>query len=441
MLRKHLSNDEVGRVLEYGNPPKGGSVIAEAYSKHVSGDRCKKLDENILKEAVDRVAERRGEIIIDGPVDEDFTAERLASRVRRALMEVSGDKSPGYPLNLMYANKEQALACESEEIVKCAVARLLLFSEGLDALKECLKMKGGLVFAGYIDPSTVFVKAEPHPRRKLKLKKYRCINPISLVDEAVERVLFKESGRVLKEPENIFTNGSGVGIGFTDRQNREFMAVVNDLTQRFGPPVALDVTRFDGVHSEETLMATVEIDIATHKSLRGKLTKWGHCNRVWAKCSAHSAVVIGNKLIIKLRPGMLNTGSQDTSRRNTLLENLYTDTHAIIAGEVVYVICNGDDALVWGIKDLQAFLDAAKETGIGLRDVIRCSDGQVSFCSHKYLNSDGAAELTSWPKAIYRICSMNVEFADAMQAVNEMRHNQEHGRLLDFVKEVYGRDN
>lgn len=71
-----------------------------------------------------------------------------------------------------------------------------------------------LLTAGWKDPSTVFIKNEPHPQRKLKKGAYRCINPVSLVDQLVEACLFSEMANILKS--RIYESGSALGIGFSD---------------------------------------------------------------------------------------------------------------------------------------------------------------------------------------------------------------------------------
>ena len=86
-------------------------------------------------------------------------------------------------------------------------------------LKEIYEVDGMLpILLGLVDPSMVFIKNEPHPKRKVLKGAYRCINPVSLVDQLVEDVLFSESALLLKE--GFFDNGSAVGIGFTDEMNQ-----------------------------------------------------------------------------------------------------------------------------------------------------------------------------------------------------------------------------
>jgi hypothetical protein len=71
-----------------------------------------------------------------------------------------------------------------------------------------------LIELGWKDPSTVFTKKDPHPLRKLRKEEFRCINPVSAVDQLVESALFSEYAEILKDRK--YESGSALGIGFTD---------------------------------------------------------------------------------------------------------------------------------------------------------------------------------------------------------------------------------
>jgi hypothetical protein len=390
-----------------------------------------------LEKAINKVVRQRGMITIDGPTDQDFNLYiRLRILVEAALDKVSLDKSPGYPLNLEYANNAAAIAGARLEIVGATIARLLLWSNP-DTPFEILALNpGALVLSGLKDPSSIFIKDEPHPRRKHVEGRFRCITPVSLVDQLCESVWFGESSERLRDEERIYVNGSSVGIGFTDSQTKEFITVVNAFTEKFGDPVTDDCSGFDGLHTIQTLLATSEIDKRTHTSTRGTLVKWNLCNRRWALACANSSVVVGSLVYSRTNPGMLDSGSKDTSRRNTLLKNLYSNYLGLQSGqELDAVTANGDDGIMWGIHDLPAYLKAADKAGIRLRDVTRQSNS-LDFCSHNYDCVTGLASLTSWHKAVFRLATKKVPYDDAMQVANEVRHSDAYPRVLAFINRV-----
>ena len=437
VLQRIFKKVDVAVVLQYANPPKGEKAKLSAYSKHVSRKRLKPLDEKSLSRAVRLAADQRGVLEIDGPTDRDFEdVSKLYALVEQALDGVALDKTPGYPLNLLYSNNKLAIEGDRDMIIGAAVARLKMMSSPDTNYEEILEQPGGLVWAGLIDPSSVFIKDEPHPKRKVDDGRYRCITPVSLTDQLVESVLFTESSRQLRKEDRIYINGSAVGIGFTDDQTKTFCDTIIKLNAKHGPPISDDMSGFDALHTEQTLDATCEIDRLTHKSLRGSLDKWNLCNRRWAKHCAHSATIIGNRVYIKVNPGGLNSGSKDTSRRNGSLRVEYSFYISIESKqEAEKASANGDDGLTWGVNDLDAYKEAARKWGFTLRDVTRYKD-TLEFCSHTYDLSTKKASLTSWPKAIYRILTREVPYSDAMQVVDECRHNIEFEKIRQFVEET-----
>jgi hypothetical protein len=150
--------------------------------------------------------------------------------------------------------------------------------------------------------------------------------------------------------------------------------------------------------------------------------------------------VFGMQLYVKTLIGMLNSGSKDTSRRNTLLRVLYSIYFGIVSGQIPsFAMANGDDGLTWGIDDLDAYKAAAASVRITVRDVVSCGTASVDFCSHKYDLFRGTAELTSWPKAVYRtLCEVSMTLDDAWQVCYEMRYNAHHPALSSYILGAFG---
>lgn len=412
-----------------------------AYRKHVNRDRCAALDETILETAVHYVALDRKHESMDLkhiPNDEtknDYRALRRMVEVQ--LATVGPDKTPGYPFNLEFATNYSVVQEAREELIGVAVARLHMWLDERVPFQEFSRQRLGLVMNGLVDPSSVFVKTEPHPSRKAKDGRYRCINPVSLPDQLVEGVLFSESAENLKK--RLYANGSAIGIGFSDDQIAEFNGAVQKLTKALGPFTSDDMGGFDAVHTEQSLMATTRIDAKSHTYKGGPLPKcWMMANERWVYACCYSVAVIGMFLYEKLSPGMLNSGSKDTSRRNTLLRCMYSYYFALYSGQTPkFAMANGDDGLLWGLTDVDAYLAAASENGFRIRDCEMSSVNEdFEFCSHLYKGGN-KAELVSWPKGLYSILSKKGTFlSDAMQFVNETRHNEEYERLLALVRDL-----
>lgn len=164
---------------------------------------------------------------------------------------------------------------------------------------------------------------------------------------------------------------------------------------------------------------------------------WRRANVVWTLCCAHSVSIIDGTLWCKVVPGMLNSGSRDTSRRNTTLRVLYTAyLYRVIGKKMQAAFANGDDGIHWGLssrEEYEEFQRAASAAGFTLRDFTGGSES-FSFCSHSYQMGSDRAPLESVPKMVYRMITLkSLTLDDALQAVNECRHNESYPLLREFV--------
>ena len=357
----------------------------------------------------------------------------------RHLLKVHGDKSPGYPLNLDYTNNHAAMESEFVGILNSCIARLhmwltideTILAEEIDSY--------WLLENGYMDPSTIFIKDEPHPERKLVDGKYRCITPVSLVDQVVEACLFSEMSTANKE--SLFASGSAVGIGFHPDGVRDYINYVKSMEKKYGPATEDDVSGFDSLHTPQVYEASAEYDRLIFR-IKGVAENWWKAHRVWSKLKPYSIVVIGDVLYVRTDEGMMDSGSRDTSRRNTTFRRLYGFYIAVLMDIVQNfdVLPNGDDANSWGIPEnhLETYRKTAASIGITLRDLRYANDGKINFCSHLYdFNRTDGAVLTSWPKAVYKMLTKKVlEPYDVRQVLEEMRCNTQYPVLSQFVQKV-----
>lgn len=366
-------------------------------------------------------------VAFDTQVNDYDTLHRL---VLPHLLAVNGAKTPGYPLNLVHQTNHHVLENDFELVLGASIARLHLWlTADEETISWVTKDPFLAVKMGFVDPSTIFIKDEPHPHRKVKDGRYRCITPVSIVDQVVEATLFSEMSAKRKEGGALFASGSAVGIGFTDRQHKEFASF---LYKDDRPVVSDDVSGFDALHTEQMLDATAELDRAQYVTVL-PAECWWRAHALWAKLSAKSVSVFGEYLYGKSIPGMINSGSRDTSRRNTSLRILYGMIIAATLGDNYFVMANGDDACTWGVKDLDEYLKTAESYGINLRDAMQSRD-IVEFCSHRYIRGDPAVPLTSYAKSVYRLLtSAEVDPFDARQCVEEMRHNVEYETVRKWV--------
>lgn len=268
--------------------------------------------------------------------------------LRKAISKTDPTKNPGFPLNLTFQTNRLALDNCKEEIIAAATCRLRRYLDPEYPFEDLMEDPFVAMIHGCFDASSVFVKNEPHPSRKVNDGRYRCITPVSLVDQLVESCLYSEYSDQLMR--HLFKSGSAVGIGFTDRQNAETADFVfNTMSPNGEPILSDDVSGFDSLHTEQTLSATCEVDRLLDLN---QTEDWNLANTRWALTCARSISVLGSLLYVKVVYGMLNSGSKDTSRRNTLLRLIYTFYLALASNQKVsHAIANGDDNASSGLTD------------------------------------------------------------------------------------------
>jgi hypothetical protein len=258
-----------------------------------------------------------------------------------------------------------------------------------------------------------------------------------LIDHLVESVLFSESSKK-QRGERLFACGSAVGIGFTDNQMRSLVKFVKEQEAKYEQNIVTDdVSGFDAIHTEQTLLSTCAVDDKTHTHKRG-LKRWNLANRRWVISSCQSVAAIGGKLYVKVDPGMINSGSKDTSRRNTRLKMIYTHYFCLESNQPAkLVVANGDDGMTIGINNVQSYIDSARRHNVTVRDCIEREENFFEFCSHRYNMTTGVASLVTWRKAVYKLLTnVNLYKLDARQVLAEARHNSEAPQISAFVEKL-----
>jgi hypothetical protein len=214
---------------------------------------------------------------------------------------------------------------------------------------------------------------------------------------------------------------------------RELVEVVGEKSKELGlKPSSQDQSGFDALHTLQTLLSTAHLDKAIHEP-KEELSLWHLAGDRWAIAQANSSAVIGGSVFMKVILGVVDSGSKDTSRRNTLLSIFYAALLNVISScGIKYIIANGDDSIFW-VDNIERYTSVAERYGFKIRDLNTSSDS-FQFCSHKYDMKTGLAELTSWPKSVYRILThKEMEYDDAMQSLEEMRHGDIHPKVKKYI--------
>lgn len=415
--------------MEFGLPPKGDKATVRAYGKHVGRARMARLDDELLDRAAKRVAKQCGLYHIDvlsQEESESYTAVR--ARVANVLATVALDKTCGYPLTLTNQFNGDLLEERYDEVVRICCARFRLLSLESELIDEVLEDPWLVTYYGLKDPTAVFIKNEPHPRRKLEDGRFRCITPVSLIDQVCEKIDFEEESKLLiaEGP----STGSAIGLGFTDDMNAEHARFITDVSERFGGFTASsDVSGFDALHTRQTHLAK---DRAAHLSVRSirpgvSLARHYRHRKRRTVLMVQSVSVIGGRLYYKVIEGCMDSGSSKTSADNTKLRLLYS---ACAFDEVECFPCAaGDDCTECSAIDkAEDLVKMYAALGITLRDVriaeiSKDNPTPFEFCSHRYEHGPKAV-LLSWRKSVYKFAAKAEHLRlldDARQILQEMR--------------------
>lgn len=253
-----------------------------------------------------------------------------------------------------------------------------------------------LVKRGYCDPVRLFVKQEPHPRRKIEQRRFRLISSVSLADQLVERLLFGYQNRLEIAMWQTTPSKPGMGLSLVEQS----AAIWRDLVHKhsIAPACEADISGFDWSVQEWELRSDVEMRIA----LSDFPPKLAHAARARFHCLANSVFQLSNgEMISQGLPGLMKSGSYCTSSTNSRIRCLMAK---II--DAPWCIAMGDDSV-------EGYVENAKEKyeilGHECKDYIACEVNPhfelkgVNFCSHYFGN--GACWLTSWPKTLVKFFS------------------------------------
>lgn len=282
-----------------------------------------------------------------------------------------------------------------------------------------------LVERGLCDPIRLFVKQEPHPRKKIETGRFRLIASVSLVDQLVERMVFGPQNKL--EIANWETCPSKPGMGLaTDQQ---IHSVWLDLKRRHNqhPAAEADISGFDWSVQDWELWA--DLAIRLDRGSFPPLLRRAAVSRVY--CLMNSVLQLSNGTLIEQGlPGLMKSGSYCTSSSNSRIRCLM----AKLIGSP-WCIAMGDDSVEGWVPDAKLRYDAL---GHACKEYIPCttrSDGQlldVNFCSHRL--SDMGSELTSWPKSLFRFLSTPREdFSDLWL---ELHSSSSWNRITRYLRGI-----
>lgn len=342
--------------------------------------------------------------------------ERLAWHLER----LPKDSKPGVPYLSLGNNNQDILPNNKELIINATIERLKILWE-LDLEKRNLSPRE-LVEIGACDPVRLFVKGEPHSKRKVKSKRWRLIMATSVVDSLVERVMCYDQNKVeISEWEDI---PSAPGINLLDQQ--AMINLYKDIHARKGDVAEADVTGWDWSvqASELRLEGLARGDLCSASPVLRTM----FVNREYCVANAVYALPDGT-LVAKDVPGVQCSGRFNTSSTNSRLRVAL----AYLVGSE-WAKAMGDDCLEQFIEDAER---KYAERGHPLKMYNRKED-KFEFCS-QIMSSTGCCPADG-TKSLYRLIEQPEITGELLAQFAEVMHmSPRYSEFLASVSRVRDR--
>ena len=195
------------------------------------------------------------------------------------------------------------------ELVRDAVQQRLslLLSTPLEHLIRA--SPEALVNAGLCDPIRCFIKSEPHKASKLAEGRLRIIAGVSLVDNIIERILYRAQNK--KEILNWESIPFNPGMGLHD----EGLLKIRRKMERMSSLCESDISAWDW--SVPGWMMEDAKDLRLLVAGLGKDTCFARLVEARYQCHQKKVFYVGGKLFSQERPGIVPSGSYLTSSDNS----------------------------------------------------------------------------------------------------------------------------
>nr|DBA08159.1 TPA_asm: RNA-dependent RNA polymerase [Bird's-foot trefoil enamovirus 1] len=379
--------------------------------------------EDVRRELIKRTTEAYASTALPAPLwARTLDEAHMRSEFMDCVRKLKSQAGSGVPYASFKSRKtngnwvySHASCDELWETVRARLLRLLDrdFLDPVQAIQE-----------GLVDPIRLFVKSEPHKMEKIRNKRYRLIASVSIVDQMVARMLFREQNE--EELLQHMAIPSKPGLGFShDEQVLSFTRSVaklanctpEDLVDNWSMHLTpTDCSGFDW----SVPMWLLEDDLAVRNELTLELPQsLRKMRETWLKCLGQSVFCLSNGLLLaQTSPGIQKSGSFNTSSTNSRMRYML----ALYAG-ASWAVTMGDDAL----EDVSSDLTQYARLGI------KCERAEeFDFCSHLF-RAPHAVVPKNLEKMVYGLLSGfspesknladRLAWLDALQSIlEEMRH-------------------
>jgi len=342
---------------------------------------------------------------------------RARSRMLDCVAELEKDSSPGYPYMLEWrTNGDLIAAWGAEALAGIALERV----RGLSVAATLGAVE--MVSSGLADPIRLFVKNELHSKEKVAQGRMRLIMSVSVVDQLVERFLFKDQNRAEIASWEALPSKPGLGLA-----DEGLSSLLSQMTA-FNRPVETDVSGFDW--SVKGWM--LQLDCEARILLAGLEGKAADLYRARFRAMSLAVFILSDGLCYaQAVPGIQKSGSYLTGSTNSRMRYAL----AIMAG-AGEAICMGDDS----VEEYSATAAQWYKThGILIKEYkeVSLKDG-IEFCGTIFRGSE-PFECTPvrWTRMLAKLLSQSPQSpAHRIELLTGLRFELRHSPHLASVEEV-----
>jgi len=357
-----------GSVNELEDSLRAQLSVAKCLGPSFSNERREKVMKYIYKRFLSRVPTRTAHFL------------NVRENVYNVVNTLDGSKSTGWSSHFLSGQKNAWQTPDGVAkltyLVKCRLLlRLLWGKDGMNDMTPVEMLKFGLS-----DPLCAFLKAEPHPPKKVENNRWRVIWSSSIVDAMCCAMTHRHQDKV-----EISAYQSGhvqtyhtLGMGHHD-EGIERVGQDIERIQAHGLIQDEDASAWDfSVQRSWLYRDTLRRCYQYRGPFRATFEELAWCEG--ASNTAH-VIAYGNKVVEVLKAGITASGVLSTSAQNSFMR---ADL-AFLSG-ATDAVANGDDLIASGLDP--KLIAKAGYTSKGLQ-VATSHDDPVSFTSHNFFREGG----------------------------------------------------
>jgi len=301
------------------------------------------------------------------------------------------DTSPGLPW-VSLGCKTIAQVLEKFPSVLCSQVRQRLRVRLSLPLEEARnKTPRELVELGYRDVVRVFIKNEPHNKKKFLSRRFRPIMNSSLTDIVCDRIVLEAIASAEVKLWDTIPSKAGMGL-----DDASIICLKSGLPFGGRKVFSSDAKAFDFHVSEWSMEAASEVEILQYAV--PAFSDLTHLVRSSVVATMRKVWALSNGMLLaQVDPGIQESGSRMTACRNSKIRVLL----ALMAG-ALECVAMGDDALeTWPNDEFDPQGNYAR-FGHEIEIPELPGDVEYEFCSTHFMRN-GEAVPQSWARTVYRL--------------------------------------